>query len=112
MALFRMFFLCFLFPRQIFSAGMTSHNVIARRATEYERFTSPSKVEAFKGLSRDRIDSLQAGSPFPDYLYACGDDHDAGEEAHWEPFQRAAAQYIRETYPDWMNEGRDGPGAG
>lgn len=60
-------------------AGMTSHNVIARRAMEFERWSSSDRKEAFEGLSRERIDAVQGGSPWPDYLYACGDDHDAGE---------------------------------
>lgn len=49
---------------------------------------------------------------FPDYLYACGDEHDAGEEAHWTPFQIASVNYIREKYPDWATQDRleDGPG--
>lgn len=49
---------------------------------------------------------------FSDYLYACGDQHDAGEEAHWTPFQIASVNYIREKYPDWATQDRleDGPG--
>lgn len=93
-------------------AGFTTHNLVARRATEFERFTDAESEQAFKGLNRDRIDALQGGAPFPDYLYACGDDHNAGEEAHWTPFQQAAATYIRETYPNWVEEGRDSDGAG
>ena len=62
------------------AAGMTSHNVIARRAMEYERYQgSEDKKRAFEGLSRDRIDAIQGGAPWPDYLYACGEDHNAGE---------------------------------
>jgi hypothetical protein len=53
-----------------------------------------------------------SGAPFPDSLFTCGDDHDAGETAHWTPFQMAAATYIRETYPQWATEGRDSAGAG
>ncbi len=26
---------------------------------------------------------LSGGAPFPDYLYECGDNHNAGEAAHW-----------------------------
>jgi hypothetical protein len=95
-----------------YSAGMTAHNVIAHRAAAFERFnSSPEKLAAFSGLSLDRVDALQGGAPFPDYLYACGDDHNAGEMAHWEPFQQHAASYIRETYPDWAAD-RTGDGAG
>lgn len=97
----------------VIGAGMVAHNVIARRATHYERYDTPEKQAAFSGLSIDRVDALQGGAPFPDYLYACGDDHDAGEEAHWEPFQKAAATYIRETYPlaEWSSD-RASAGAG
>ena len=58
---------------------MTSHNVIARRAMEFERWSSDARRSAFEGLSFDRIDAVQGGAPWPDYLYACGDDHNAGE---------------------------------
>lgn len=34
-------------------------------------------------------------APFPDYLYACGNNHSHGEDAHWTPFQAAAVRYIR-----------------
>ena len=39
--------------------------------------------------------AVQGGAPFPDYLYECGTNHDAGEAAHWPPFQAAAADVIR-----------------
>ena len=45
-------------------------------------------------------------------MYTCGDDHDAGEDAHWTPFQIAAANYIREKYPDWATQSRDMDGPG
>eukprot|EP00466_Bigelowiella_natans_P017658 jgi/Bigna1/141182/aug1.61_g15890 len=43
-------------------------------------------------------EAVEAGSDFPDFLYACGkyaDHHDAGEEAHWPKWQAAAVRYIR-----------------
>jgi hypothetical protein len=98
--------------QQAYSAGFTTHNVAARRATEFERFTDEQVEAAFRGLNKYRVDALQGGAPFPDYLYACGDDHNAGEEAHWAPFQQAAAAYVRETYPNWIEDGRDSDGAG
>lgn len=63
------------------SAGMTSHNVAARRASQFEYFgpkTSDFDPDSFYGLAETRSDAIQGGSPFPDYLYACGDEHDAG----------------------------------
>jgi len=96
-------------------AGMTSHNVFAHRTSQFEYF-GPASADFhpadFYGLAVDRLDAVQAGAPFPDYLYLCGDEHDAGEEAHWTPFQLAAVDYIRDKYPNWALEGRDGPGAG
>ena len=97
------------------AAGMTAHNVAARRASQFEYFgpkTDEFNPDVFYHLAEDRSDAIQAGSPFPDYLYACGDEHDAGEEAHWTPFQIAAVNYIRDTYPDWQTQDRkeDGPG--
>lgn len=100
--------------RMLQGAGFTSHNTAARRTLPFEYFGPASDTfhpEDFYGLARDRPDALQGGAPFPDYLYACGDEHDAGEEAHWTPFQMAAADYIRATYPDWMKD-RNSDGAG
>mmetsp|Transcript_2491 Transcript_2491/g.3823 ORF Transcript_2491/g.3823 Transcript_2491/m.3823 type:complete len:644 (+) Transcript_2491:52-1983(+) len=96
-------------------AGFTSHNVAARRASQFEYFgpeTNEFKPSYFYGLAEDRSDAIQGGSPFPDYLYACGTEHDAGEEAHWTPFQIYSAEYIRDQYPTWMLDGRDSDGAG
>jgi hypothetical protein len=113
---FLLYFLNIVFwlPR-IHSAGFTSHNTAARRASQYEYFGPESKTfkpRSYYGLAADRTDAIQGGAPFPDYLYSCGDNHDAGEAAHWSPFQAAAADYIREKYPNWEAEGREGPGAG
>ena len=96
-------------------AGFTTHNEAARRASQYEYFGPESETfnsTFFNGLAMERADAIQGGAPFPDYLYTCGDEHDAGEEAHWTPFQIAAADYIRYTYPNWTTSARgdDGPG--
>jgi hypothetical protein len=107
--------LCSCFVQLAHGAGMTSHNVFAHRTSQFEYFGPASATfhpNDFYGLAVDRLDAVQAGAPFPDYLYLCGDEHDAGEEAHWTPFQLAAVDYIREKYPNWASEGRDGPGAG
>ena len=119
-------------------AGMTSHNIAALRASQYEYFGPESDTfhpNDFYGLAAERNDAIQAGSPFPDYLYACGTEHDAGEhltrdiffslslslsavscvvgeEAHWTPFQIASIDYIQKTYPTWATDGRESDGAG
>jgi len=97
-------FLCYLY----------SHNVFAKRTSQFEYFGPDSDTfnsTDFYGLASYRSDAVQAGAPFPDYLYLCGDDHDAGEEAHWTPFQLAAVDYIRVKYPNWSIN-RDSDGAG
>ena len=99
----------------MFYLGFASHNTAARRTPQYEYFGPKSSTfnpDSYFGLASDRSDAIQGGAPFPDYLYACGDDHDAGEEAHWTPFQMAAADYIRLKYPNWENERRDRDGPG
>lgn len=66
---------------EVSSAGMTSHNIAALRASQFEYFgpeTTLFQSNNFYGLAKDRYDAIQAGSPFPDYLYACGTEHDAG----------------------------------
>jgi hypothetical protein len=95
--------------------GFTSHNTAARRTSQFEYFGPESdtfRSSSYYGLARDRPDAVQGGAPFPDYLYACGEYHDAGEEAHWTPFQMAAADYIRATYPTWEKDSRDKEGPG
>ena len=37
-----------------------------------------------------------AGSSFPDWMFLCGHEHDAGEVAHWPPFVDIFTQYINE----------------
>jgi hypothetical protein len=69
------------FIHRAHGAGMTSHNIAALRASQYEYFGPESEIfnpNDFYGLAESRIDAIQAGSPFPDYLYACGTEHDAG----------------------------------
>jgi len=75
-------------------AGMTAHNLMAYRAQQHFE----ESVPGFEALVATNWPSISAGAPFPDYLYVCGDSHDAGEEDHWPPFQTAAANYIRANW--------------
>jgi len=90
-------------PLNVHGCGMVTHNLIAERAVEFYN----AEFDSYNDLLAAYRDALQGGAPFPDYLYSCGDDHDAGEEAHWTPFQIAAANYIRDTYPSPRNESGD-----
>eukprot|EP00854_Cymbomonas_tetramitiformis_P017079 gene17079-20300_t len=81
------------------SCGMTTHTLIAERArVKFYTYTDGNTTQ-YKRLLDKHEDALQGGAPFPDYLYTCGTDHDAGEVAHWPPFHAAAAKYIRDKYP-------------
>lgn len=55
-------------------------------------------------LERDDLrPMLKNGAMFPDGGYAVDDDY--GEMAHWEPFQSAYLDWIRENYaPPWSDE--------
>ncbi|KAK3234000.1 hypothetical protein CYMTET_55729 [Cymbomonas tetramitiformis] len=78
---------------------MTTHTLIAERArVKFYTYTDGNTTQ-YKRLLDKHEDALQGGAPFPDYLYTCGTDHDAGEVAHWPPFHAAAAKYIRDKYP-------------
>ena len=78
---------------KVAACGMVTHAAIAQRAANYY-YQERTDSRYADILSRNR-DALSSGAPFPDYLYTCGSDHDAGEAAHWPPFHAAAAQYIR-----------------
>jgi hypothetical protein len=56
---------------------------------------SPLHYSGYKEIADKYRAAVLGGAPFPDYLYTCGSDHDAGEDAHWNPFSAAAATYIR-----------------
>jgi len=77
--------------------GFSTHDLITHRAAS-AFYSGP-----FAALLADNSGSLEAGSPYPDYLYQCGANHDDGEYSHWSPFQYAAALYIRSTYSAPLN---------
>ena len=85
-------------------AGMTAHNVAARRALAYYK----EVIAGFEDLASSNWGAISAGAPFPDYLYTCGPYPGAAEESHWPLFHSAAANYIRAnwTMTDIMNEER------
>jgi hypothetical protein len=82
---------------------MVVHQVVAQRALQY--FYQPGWYGAanatrdYRQLLNDNHGAFLAGAPYPDYLYACGTNHDDGEFTHWSYFQGLAAEYIRSTYP-------------
>lgn len=85
-------------PLLVSSCGMTLHSEVAIKA----QHLFSTEVENVSSILRRYPAALIAGAPFPDYLYACGTDHGAGEDAHWHTFHAKAAKYIREKYPNWQ----------
>ena len=84
------------------ACGFTVHMLNSHRALSTPLASTPQS-KTFMALLRGNLGSVFAGSPYPDYLYECGPNHDDGEYTHWAPFQAIAAKYIRETYPTPRN---------
>ena len=81
--------------------GFTVHKLNSHRALT--ALASTPRSPSFMPVLSENLGSVFAGSPYPDYLYACGPNHDNGEYTHWSPFQAVAAAYIREAYPEPRN---------
>ena len=82
------------------ACGIATHGEVVQRASHW--FDSPEYPQ-YETYVAAHQDALQAGASFPDWGYACGFD-DAAEEAHWNPFLMAAAQYVHDTYPKPWDE--------
>ena len=76
------------------ACGIVTHSTVCMHARDYYYVPRPG-LEKYAHLLKKYEGSFFAGCPFPDYLYQCGKNHDAGEMAHWPPWQAAAASYIR-----------------
>lgn len=84
-------------PALAAACGFTIHMLVSHRA--FSRFASTPLRPAMMDDLAENEGSLYAGSPYPDYLYSCGSNHDNGEYTHWSPFQAVAARYVNATYP-------------
>lgn len=84
-------------PAVVTSCGFTVHMLVTHRA--FSALASTPRRPFFMSDLAENPGSLYAGSPYPDYLYACGSNHDNGEYTHWSPFQAVASRYINRTYP-------------
>ena len=83
------------------AAGMNTHTMVGYRAMKYfGRVAFSPNATRYNAAIAAQPDSVLAGADFPDFGYACGGDHDAGEAAHWPPFHAAAAELIR-SRPDF-----------
>ena len=88
-------------PRQALPCGQTTHGEVSERAIlAFDAEGYPD----YHALITGHRDALQAGARFPDWGYPFG-FHDEAEAAHWDPFLKAAANYLHDTYPrPWDEE--------
>ena len=75
-----------------YANGQTTHLWITDTAIEHVQ------DDDLAALLRSQSGPLRAGTMFPDGGYAV--DHGYGEAAHWEPFQDAYRDWIRENFSD------------
>jgi len=78
---------------------MTTHNEISYRAFHLFDDDSSKKGIKYKKIITENMSYFQAGSPFPDWGYACGFG-DAAENTHWPPFIHSYINYVSQKYPN------------
>ena len=90
--------------RGVDAASMDVHSLVGVRALHFLSGIDAGSPLLPDALALDQLlqaepASVEAGSDFPDFLYACNgkyaDHHDEGEAAHWPPFQATALEYVR-----------------
>ncbi|KYQ94491.1 glycosylphosphatidylinositol phospholipase D [Tieghemostelium lacteum] len=86
--------LCIFIPN-VLSCGMTTHNMVGRRAFNFSSFEG---FEEYKVYISDNYPTFDAGCAFPDFGYSCGNLAEESEAAHWPPFLRAGTRYLLDTY--------------
>eukprot|EP00743_Colponemidia_sp_Colp-15_P001591 GILK01001737.1.p1 GENE.GILK01001737.1~~GILK01001737.1.p1 ORF type:complete len:905 (-),score=147.51 GILK01001737.1:91-2769(-) len=72
--------------------GMLTHTEVGARALHW------LESDEYKQIILKHQDAYQAGAPFPDWGYLCN-QHDPGEDTHWQPFMHTAINYLHEKYP-------------
>ena len=84
------------------SAGMATHTMVGVRAAKYYgKVAKNANADFYNRILSEHSIEVISGSDFPDFLYLYHDErHDMAEEAHWPPWQAAAARYIR-SLPDF-----------
>jgi len=87
-------------PRVILGCGFTIHMSVTHRAIN-NYFSGPPM--SFETLFVENRGALEGGSPYPDYGYQCGPNHDDGEYTHWAPYQFQAANWILKNYQQPFN---------
>ena len=95
--------LALVLPVSAWANGQTTHVWIAEEAL---RSLEAGELKSLLS-SPELRDPLLNGAMFPDGGYAVSDHY--GELAHWEPFQQAYLQWIRDTFPPPWDEGDAAP---
>jgi glycosylphosphatidylinositol phospholipase D len=87
------------------AAGLNTHTYVGyRTATHYGHIPLAASENATKynAAIQKNIGAVMGGADFPDFGYACGKDHDAGEAAHWPGWHESAVKYVR-AKPDFIS---------
>ena len=82
---------------QVHGAGMATHTMVGvRTAHYYGKISKNVNADFYNDILANHTIEVISGADFPDFLYLYSDDrHEMAEEAHWPPWQAAAAKYIR-----------------
>ncbi|RGB30501.1 hypothetical protein C1646_711187 [Rhizophagus diaphanus] len=95
---FRYFIFLFLSLTSIVhGCGMSVHIEVTKRAM-YTFYNTKSKYNKYAEYIHNSPEFVQAGSFFPDWGFKCMGNDEVSEEAHWPPFMRVGAEYMREKY--------------
>jgi glycosylphosphatidylinositol phospholipase D len=96
----------FILTNPIMPCGMITHTEISHRAMHNFLGVSKETGKDYKKMILENASFFMAGSPFPDWGYAC-QHGDAAEATHWPPFIHAYLKYVKENYandPQRQNE--------
>lgn len=86
------------FLHLVSACGMTTHIEITNRALHFFKPESKKGID-YKKILMENPSYFTAGSPFPDWGYAC-EYSELAEAAHWPPFMHSYVNFIQEKYAD------------
>ena len=89
----------FILANPILSCGMVTHTEISHRAMHNFEGISKDTGKDYKKMILENASFFMAGSPFPDWGYACKYG-DTAEATHWPPFIHEYLKYVNENYPN------------
>ncbi len=95
--LFLKFIVFQILVNSIFTCGMLTHTEISHRGFHQFKPSSWKKID-YKQYIIENPSYFMAGSPFPDWGYACKFPSTA-EDTHWPPFIHAYVNHLNSKYP-------------